>query len=182
MTAIHELSAITPLPELDLFGVPPTQNSVEYDICSEHRPISTLTHDSVIEFNIQTSNDEYIKLSETELYLKLRINLTKALNADPDAKDWDKVSVVNNLLHSLFKQIDVFIGDKQVTLSHQTYAYRAEIETRLGISAEAKKSRLTACGWESDDPSAPDGINAERSKWITYDPDDAKKYVVKSLN
>jgi hypothetical protein len=175
MSAIHELSTITPLPELDLFGVPPTQTSVDYDICTEHRPISTLSPDSLIEFNVHTGYDEYIKLSETELYMKIRVDLKKALTGTPDAADWDKVSVVNNLLHSMFKQVDIYIGDKQITLSHQTYAYRAEMETRLGMSPEAKKSRLTACGWEKDDPASPDGINATRSTWITFNPDDSTK-------
>lgn len=33
--------------------------------------------------------------------MKLKIDLTKVLGPDPDAGDWDKVSVVNDLLHSL---------------------------------------------------------------------------------
>jgi hypothetical protein len=43
------------------------------------------------------------------------------------------------------------------------------------MSIEAKKSRLTAYGWKKDDPTNPDGINATRSTWITFNPDDATK-------
>jgi hypothetical protein len=44
MNAIHELISLVALTEFDLFGVPPTQLTVEKDIQTEHRPIATLSH------------------------------------------------------------------------------------------------------------------------------------------
>ncbi len=41
MSTLHEMSNVTPHPDFDLFGVPPTQLTIERDIQSEHRPIST---------------------------------------------------------------------------------------------------------------------------------------------
>jgi hypothetical protein len=48
-----------------------------------------------------------------------------------------QVGVVNNFLHSLFKQVDVFLKEKQVTQATSTYAYRAYLETLLNYSPSA---------------------------------------------
>jgi hypothetical protein len=48
-----------------------------------------------------------------------------------------QVDVVNNFLHSLFKQVDVFLKEKQVTQATSTYAYRAHLETLLNYGPSA---------------------------------------------
>jgi hypothetical protein len=123
MSAIHEMSNITPHPDFDLFGVPPTQLTIERDVQSEHRPISTLDSRSIIQFVITTSNDEYIQLRDTLFKIKLKINIKKAaLNTNVDADDWKKIAPVNLLLHSLFKNVQVEVDGKSISLSPQTYA------------------------------------------------------------
>ena len=69
MSTIHELSNITPHPDFDLFGVPPTQLTIERVIQSEHRPISVLDSRSFIQFVITTATDEYNQLRDTLLKL-----------------------------------------------------------------------------------------------------------------
>jgi hypothetical protein len=106
MNAFHELSSLVALPEFDLFGVPPTQLTVEKDIQTDHRPISTLSSSSSpIQFEIHTGIDEYIQMRECELYLCIRVSLVK-LGSSPDitADDWKKVSPVNYLLHSMINK------------------------------------------------------------------------------
>jgi hypothetical protein len=152
MSVIHELSQATPLPELDIFGVPPTQTSIERTYTTEHRPIAALDSSASIQFEIHTGIDEYIQFRDTELYLRLKIKLHKANAQAIVESDWDKVSPVNYLLHSLFKQVDVEIGDKQITLSPQTYAYRSYFEGLLGFKDDAKKSYLSAALWSNDSP------------------------------
>jgi hypothetical protein len=61
-----------------------------------------------------------------------------------------QVGVVNNFLHSLFKQVDVFLKEKQVTQATSTYAYRAYLETLLNYSPSAKDSQLTASLYYKD--------------------------------
>jgi hypothetical protein len=61
-----------------------------------------------------------------------------------------KVGVVNNFLHSLFKQVDVFLKGKQVTQATGTYAYRAYLETLLNYGPSAKDSQLTAALYYKD--------------------------------
>jgi hypothetical protein len=58
--------------------------------------------------------------------------------------------VVNNFLHSLFKQVDVFLKGKRVTQATGTYAYRAYLETLLNYGPSAKDSQLTAALYYKD--------------------------------
>jgi hypothetical protein len=165
MNTIHSHSSLTPLPEYDLWGVPPTQFTVEFDKLTEHRPISILNSKSVITFDIMTSYDEYISLRETLLYFKLRIDLKKN-SGDLASGDWDKVSTVNNLLHSLFKQVEMEIDGKSITLAPNTYGFKAYFETLLGYTDDAKKSFLTASLWHEDSQTNKDSVNTARSTII----------------
>jgi hypothetical protein len=56
----------------------------------------------------------------------------------------EKVGVVNNFLHSLFKQVDVFLKEKQVTQATGTYACHAYLETLLNYGPSANDFQLTA--------------------------------------
>ena len=74
--------------------------------------------------------------------------MTKANGNDLDADE--HVGIVNNFLHSLFKQVDVFLKEKQVTQATGTYAYRAYLETLLNYGPAAKESQLTAAMFYKD--------------------------------
>jgi hypothetical protein len=50
---------------------------------------------------------------------------------------------VNNFLHSLFSQIDVFLNDKLVSTSNNLYAYRAYLENLLNYGSDATDSQLS---------------------------------------
>ena len=74
--------------------------------------------------------------------LVVRAKVTKANGNDLDAGE--KVGIVNNFLHSLFKQFDVFLKEKQVTQATGRYAHRAHLEMLLNYGPVAKQSQLTA--------------------------------------
>jgi len=121
MSTFHKQSTSVPLPQFDLWGVPPTQHTVERSIETEHRPISTLNSLSFIEFNIPTALDEYILFNETYLYMKLRARISKPDKTDITDDDWNRTVPANYLLHSMFKQIEVQINGKELVLAPQTY-------------------------------------------------------------
>ena len=168
MSAIHKLSSVKPLSEFDIFSVPPTQTTIEEDLFMEHRPVSTLDSRAFIEFNISSGIDEYIRLDKIWFYLKLRINISRPLKADVTSHDWRKVSTVNNLLNSLFKQIDLTIGDRVVTPPHQTYAYKIDFEIKLGKSKDSKETNLSSIFW-FESYKADDGLNSKISQLIASD-------------
>ena len=60
------------------------------------------------------------------------------------------VAPVNNFLHSLFKQVDVYLNGKQVTPAMGTYAYRSYIETLLNYDVSAKKSQFSSALYYKD--------------------------------
>lgn len=84
------------------------------------------------------------------LYIKSRIDIAKSDSSDVVDADWEKVSTVNNLMHSLFKQIDLEIDGKSISHSPQTYAYKAYFETLLGFTKDAKDSHLSSVGYYND--------------------------------
>ena len=56
-----------------LFTLPPVDSSIDQKEWMEYRPISQITSDSVLEFNIPGNSTNYISLKETRLQLKIRI-------------------------------------------------------------------------------------------------------------
>ncbi len=124
--------------ELDLFSVPPTQTSLEKGHWIDFQPVSSVSDGGPITFLVPGTED-YADLSKTILVVRAKV--TKADGADLDADE--KVGVVNNFLHSLFKQVDVFLKEKQVMQATGTYVYRAYLETLLNYGPATKKSQLT---------------------------------------
>jgi hypothetical protein len=125
--------------ELDLFSIPPTQVAIQKGQWIDHQPISSINATAPIEFNV-TGTEDYIDLPKTMLVAKVKI--TKSNGGD--LTTGEKVGPVNNLLQSLFKQVDVFLNGVQVTQSTGTYGYKSFYETILNFGPAAKTSQLTA--------------------------------------
>ena len=130
---------------LDLFSVPPTKVSLEKGLWIDHQPVSSVADGGPITF-LCPGTEDYVDLSKTILVVRAKV--TKANGNDLDADE--KVGIVNNFLHSLFKQVDVFLKEKQVTQATGTYAYRAYLETLLNYGPAAKESQLTAAMFYKD--------------------------------
>lgn len=149
-TVLHPQSGIAPLSQFDLWAVPSTQISAERDVESDHRPMSSVSQESPIEFQITTARDEYLNFAETYLYLKCRVKLNKDGEMSPTSADWDTVIPTQYFMHSIFKQVDLYINGKSITHAPQEYNYKAYLEALLGFCDDAKKSYLTASLWMSD--------------------------------
>lgn len=146
MSFLHNHSCECVKSELDLFAIPSTQTSIESGQWITYSPISSLTDDGPIEFLVPGSGDDYIDLSHTQLIVKAKI-----VNRDgTEIPDTVKVAPVNNWLHSLFSQLDVYLNQKLISPPNNTYAYRAYIETLLNYGRDAKKSHLTCGLWHDD--------------------------------
>lgn len=144
--------------EISIFTTPPTQTTIENSQWISYKPISSLTDDSPIEFVIPGTGDEYIDLTHTLLSLKVKIK--KNILKLPD--DY-KMAPVNNFLHSMFNQVDVFFNQKLVTPASNAYAYRAYIETLLNYGSDAKNSHLTSCLWYDDTPGSMDSLSDDNT-------------------
>ena len=145
MNFVHAKSQECTKTELDLFSVPPTQVSLEKGHWIDYQPVSSVSDGGPITF-ICPGTENYVDLSKTILVVKAKV--TKADGSDLDADE--KVGPVNNFLHSLFKQVDVFLKDKLVSQATGTYSYRAYLETLLNYGPSAKTSQLTAALFYKD--------------------------------
>ena len=138
--------------ELDLFEAPPTVEQIEKTTCMPYRSSSSLENTKVIEFFIAGTGEEYIDLQETKLHLQCKLLTLEGKKIDKDKTTTDKggPAPTNNLLHSLFSQVDVYLNDKLVSTSNNLYPYRAYLETLLNHGNDPKDSHLTCALYYPD--------------------------------
>ena len=158
MSYVHPFSKRCDKSEIDLFRVPPTQQSLERGRWIDYAPLSSVENpDSAITYLI-AGTDEYIDLSKT--ILTVRGEITKGDGTKLTGGGQTDVAPVNNFLHSLFKQVDVYLNGKQVTPAMGTYPYRAYIETLLNYDASAKESQFTSALYYKDTATKMDDAGA----------------------
>ena len=141
------------------FSVPPTQQSLERGRWIDYAPLSsTENSDAPINFLI-AGTDEYLDLSKTILTVTGKITKADGTKFTGGGHQ-TSVAPVNNFLHSLFKQVDVYLNGKQVTPAMGTYAYRAYIETLLNYDVSAKKSQLSSALYYKDTATEMDEVGS----------------------
>jgi len=172
MAFLHSNSCECVKSELDLFTLPPTQTSIEMGDWVQYKPLASLTDDSPIEFVVPGHGDEYIDLSHTMLHLQAKIVKSDGSKLE----DADKAGPVNNWLHSLFSQVDVYLNQRLVSSPGNTYAYRSYIETLLNYGPAAKKSHLTSALWFDDETGDMDSTEDENQGLV-----DRREFTEKSL-
>ena len=138
-----ENTAIIPLKEYDFFGPTPMQNMVEGTTLTKHQPMAQIEQSQIIEYVVSTGPKQFILPNDMYLYVQLQFKLKKATAIT--VADWKKICPVNYLLGSLFKSVDIQIGEKQVTLAPQTYAYRSYFDSLINLGKNAHDTWLT-CG------------------------------------
>ena len=167
MSYVHPFSKRCDKSEVDLFRVPPTQQSLERGRWIDYAPLSSVENaNSAITFLI-AGTDEYIDLSKTILTVTGKIT-KKDGNTKLDGNDQSNVAPVN-FLHSLFRQVDVYLNGKQVTPAMGTYAYRSYIETLLNYDVSAKQSQFSSALYYKDTAGQMDKVGAlASSKTLNY--------------
>lgn len=134
--------------ELDLFSEPPVQTSILKTTEVAYKPISALSNDpSVIEFVSLGHGDTYRDLSS--VYLRLQVRLMKN-SEDEEHGATGGGCVVNNLLHSLFRQVSVYLNGVPISQCNGDYGYRAYIENLLNYGRDATSTHLETAGWAVD--------------------------------
>lgn len=168
MSFLHGHSNECMKSELDIFELPLTQTTIENSQWVHHRPFSALSDSGPLEF-VVSGSDMYLDLSHTMLSLRVELSTVEGANAEIQAHN---PGVVNNFLHSLFNQVDVFLNGKLVSPSSNAYPYRAYIENLLNYGSDAQKSHLTSVLWFRDTSNKMDDLGngnlglVERRKYI----------------
>lgn len=159
MSFLHQKSCECVKTELDLFSLPPTQTSIDSGKWIQYKPVSSITDNAPIEFVIPGHGDEYTDLSQTMIHVMA--NIKKSDGSDLAAADDNEVGPINNWLHSLFNQVDVYMNNRLVSPQNNTYAYRAYIENTLNYGDDAKLSHIECGLYVMDTHSKMDSISDE---------------------
>ena len=133
--------------ELDLFSIPPTQSSIQNNIYTRVSPLTAVTNAlAPIEFIIKASSEHFIDPSDIFLYLKISIKNRDATKL----KDLHKLYFENNIFHSMFSDVEVFLNETKITSGGNNYAYRAFFENLFNFSKDEKDSKLVCEGFYSE--------------------------------
>lgn len=142
MNGIEECS----LASLDLGSKLPVQTAIsKTQYCKAVVSKTTLGGD-LFSITIPSSNEDYIDMSQFKLYVKFKV--LSEINAPIDINS--NVGTANNLIHSMFKNIQVLLGDTVVSSDGNLYAYKAYIENQFGHNKEYKECVLYGDGMRKD--------------------------------
>lgn len=121
----------------NIFDKPPVDGSVENFEDVQILPLSGVTNDAVIDLVVPEQISQYIDLSKTLLYVKVRIS-----RIDKAAIPASKISLISLWPSSLFRQLDLYLGSSLVSTSTNQSAYRSFLETFLSYSKSVKNDQL----------------------------------------
>ena len=135
------------LSNIALFQPLPTELGVDKTVFIDYRPISTLSHGSVIEFSIPAQGMNYVDLSKSLLYIRAKI-----VNIDgtvlPAAA---KVAWINIPMHSLFRQVELSLQEVVVTNGVNTnYAYKSIIDILTNFEEDVKETQFQSVLYSKD--------------------------------
>lgn len=138
--------------ELDLFKPRHVQTSILKTEEISYKPLTSLENQSVIEFSCQGHGDSYLDLSSINLCMKVQLIKSdgtryKNEGAETVKNDGSDPGCVNNIMHSLFRQVKVSLNGKTVNSADGNYGYRAYVETLLNYGDDANKTHLEMGGW-----------------------------------
>lgn len=118
-------------PELSFFEPKGVQYSIIQTEEQSFKPLSSIENSNIIQFGNQGNNDDYRNLDSTYIVLKVKLNHKQDEKDGVIVDDTEaltaanmKVSCVNNLLHSLFRQVTLTLGGKQIAQNNMNYSYR----------------------------------------------------------
>ena len=111
---------------------------------NEHQTLPTNSlNEASLDFQLETDRNIFIDLQEIYLLLKIRMkNGLQMMGAD------DEAAFVNNILHSLFSNCEVYFNNEQVYSSNGLYAQKALISTEFSVTKGVKESISYCHGYE----------------------------------
>lgn len=135
--------------ELNLFQLPPLNSSILKRQWVEHQPTFQGGKSSV-EFTISGAGNQYTDLSKTYLYTKVKITKPNKGNVFAQDEKNSTALPVDNVLHSLWGDVQVKFNSTLVSTSNTNYSYKAYIENILKFNSMAKERQMSLIGFTGD--------------------------------
>ena len=131
----------------------------------------------ILDFNIEGNSEHCLVLNKTFLKVSFEINgsATRAATSgggtattvDIDGTDnTAKVYAINNILHSAFESVEVYVGNEATTKIDKHYPYIAYLDTMKSYGPHAHKIYFTLGGFTMDDSSNMDAVNKTSSEQL----------------
>lgn len=139
----------------------PTDQRFLQTTLHQFNPSSTLDG-KTIEFNLEKfTGGNIVMIQDSFLFVTCKIVQSDGRTLPLKTKS---VGTSNNLLHSLFAQVRLYLNNVQITQSPSLYPYKSYISTMLTYSSECRNSHVSTAGW-SDDLGGHMGPEATNSGW-----------------
>ena len=131
------------------------------------RPISNTNSNGPYTFEFAPTPDKFTYAKSLELCGRVRIISRKSNSTDIETLTAnDTVSTINNIFHSLFSSIDIYVNDLLITdPSSNWYSYRSYIEKLLTFSKNTKAVQLSARGYFQDSHKQFDTMSNDNDGW-----------------
>lgn len=147
-----------------------TNIGIDYVTWSYLNPSADANLTSEITFHCPDTEDMFIDIMNSPLLIKYKI-LKRAVGTnnewlpiETDAGKADaQVSIINNILHSMFLQPTIKFNHNIMTRSTNLYPYLAYVTNLLNYSTYAKKTYLYDCGWSDDTSGSFDGAKNQNN-------------------
>lgn len=152
---IHDTSPECALGATDLFTTPPTQTAIMKRKIIHIYPSPSIIDDTPIELFVPESDEHYTSLLHA---LTLEVQIVKEDGSDIAADD--VVGFVNFPLHAMFAQVDVYINEKLVTDSTNTYSYGPAFEKLLTYDKQTLETQFSSELITLDTPGKLDDVTA----------------------
>ena len=113
---------------------------------------------SSINFSILGNSSQYLKLSDSELYVRITIQkedgtpykIFDEANKLLPIKERETGTPIDFILHSTWSSVDIKMNNNLVSESGTNYMYKALMETLLSYDENTKKSQLANEGFTGD--------------------------------
>ena len=145
--------------EIALFSRPPVNVAEDRVSWHEIRPsyMSNAEYSS-INFSILGNSTQYVKLSDTELYVQIAIQKEDAApyklidenNKPLPLNERETGTPIDFILHSIWSGVDIKMNNNLVSESGTNYMYKALMEALLTYNENTKKIQLSNEGFTGD--------------------------------
>ena len=144
--------------ELELFSDDPLQGQMEERTTETILPLST-EYSNTITFEVK-NNREGCYLDPANIRLEVEVGIKKH-----DGTNWvnmakgDKLFPINNLLHSMFKDVECQVNNQVINQNNSCYPYLSYIVTLLSYSDDYLDTQGFTFGWEKDEAKKFDTVD-----------------------
>lgn len=130
----------------------------------------------ILEFIVEGNSEHLILPSRTFLKLTLELsgkavrppavqggrNVEVTFTDDP-ADDQPQAFVVNNIFHSIFESVDVYVSNQAITKTDKHNPYNAYIRTLCTYGSEPLDTYFELCGWSKDSAGEFDSLKSDKN-------------------